>query len=263
MESIRQRVGQGWSGCSPSLIDHIYTTHPEKLIVENNVWGSSDHNLIGFKRKNGSVVENERMVQKRVFKNFKVDHFQKDVSEEQWNDILKEEDIDICVDLFNSRLCRILDIHCPVKKIQLRQNYTPWITPEIKEAQTELKWKKIKAQRSKNKDDQEDVQRDAKFIRSLFRKAEEDWRKIEAQKHESRPGMTYKQVKDQVGWSGGKQPRQLRDNQGKISNSPKKNANIMNNFYIQKVKTIRKNMVNTPVNEKRLDKLVEGKNTKP
>ena len=54
---------------SPSLIDHVYSTSPERLQVENFPWGASDHNLVGIRRKNGAAVDRPRMMKKRVFHN--------------------------------------------------------------------------------------------------------------------------------------------------------------------------------------------------
>ena len=127
------------STCSPSLIDHVYSTHPEHTKTENLPWGTSDHNLIGVKRENGIVVEKERIIRKRVFKDFNRMSFNRDLEFTDWLELLNINDIDACVEQFDSKLLRVLEKHCPIRKIQVRKNYTPWYNEEIKAVKTSLK----------------------------------------------------------------------------------------------------------------------------
>ena len=247
------------STCSPSLIDHVYSTHPEHTKTENVPWGSSDHNLIGVKRKNGLVVEKERMIRKRVFKDFNRMSFNTDLENTNWLELLNMNDIDACVEQFDSKFLRVLEKHCPIRKIQVRKNYTPWYNDEIKDVKASLKWKKVKAQRSCDKKDAKEAEMEAKKLKTLLRRAEEKWKEKQARNGESVPGMSYKQLKEWVGWGGTKQPRQLRDKDGKISSSPVKNANIMNDFYIEKVKKIREDMKDEEFDESRLKHIMSGK----
>ena len=70
---------------------------------------------------------------------------------------------------------------------------------------------------------------------------EDVWRKKMAGRGFGNPRMTWGQVKEWAGWKGDKTPRQLKDDQGQITNSPKKMANILSNYYSDKIKKIRKN----------------------
>ena len=61
------------------------------------------------------------------------------------------------------------------------------------------------------------------------------------------------------GWNGDGAPKQLRDKEGKIVNSPKQIANIMANFYKEKVLNIRKNQTYSGCPLKSVKRLMKNK----
>ena len=142
---------------SPSLIDHVYSTSPERLEVENFPWGTSDHNLVGIRRKNGAAVDRPRMMKKRVFHNFSQEEFRKEVGKEDWDEIVEIEDLNEAAEKFNSKLGGILDKLCPLKLIQIRKNYTPWKDEKIKGAEAVLNIAKAVANKSEAIDDRRRV----------------------------------------------------------------------------------------------------------
>ena len=176
---------------NPSLIDHVYTNEPAKVEVENVRYGTSDHNLIGIRRKNGATVTRPRMMLKRVFKNFKLTNFLRDISEEDWEQITQIEDLDDCVEEFERKFVSILDQHCPVKRIQIRKHYTPWLDNRIKMKQAELSITKKVAERSGAVDDQRRVHRTSKEVKRMLKDAENKWMTDQANKHESDPIMSW------------------------------------------------------------------------
>ena len=58
------------------------------------------------------------------------------------------------------------------------------------------------------------------------------------------PRMTWGQLKEWVGWRGNKSLRKLVDGQGQITRNPNKMANILANYYGNKVKKIREKLGN-------------------
>ena len=95
-----------------------------------------------------AVVSKPRIVRKRVFKKFRTSHFLEDVAQVDWESLLAIEDVNVCQELFDKTLKEILDFHCPVKRIQIRRNYTPWLTDELKTKQAELQLAKPFSSRS-------------------------------------------------------------------------------------------------------------------
>ena len=120
------------------MIDHVYSSHPEKFEVINICWGTSDHNLVGLRRKGGNTEEKPRVMRKRVFKDFSHQAFRGELEKENW-DLLKEiDDLDEAAKSFQDKLVHILDKLCPIKNIQICHNYTPWLNESIREAEVRL-----------------------------------------------------------------------------------------------------------------------------
>ena len=88
------------------------------------------------------------------------------------------------------------------------------------------------------------MDRKANNLRRKIRGSEEIWRKKEAAEMKNDGAKTWKNVKSWIGWKVTNQPEQLKDakNGGKMSCSPKRNCTIMNDFYTEKVKTIKDKM---------------------
>ena len=227
------------SGSKPSLIDHVYSSSPEKVEVENVSYGSSDHNMIGIRRKNGAIIDKPRTVKKRVFGNFRNEDYHKKLAGTDWDEITNVGNVDEAANLFNSKLVQILDELCPIKLIQIRKNYTPWQSSEILLTESRLQLAREVAKRSGTADDQSRVHKIAGELRKKYLVAEEKWRMDQIRKNEKNPRMSWRQLKDWVGWTGGGSPKQLRASCGKIENSPKAVAGIMSKFYIDKVRRIR------------------------
>ena len=225
---------------SPSLIDHVYSTSPERLEVENVPFGTSDHNLVGIRRKNGAAVDRPRMMKKRVFHNFSQEEFRKEVEKEDWDKIVEIVDLNEAAEKFNSKLGGILDKLCPLKLIQIRKNYTPWKDEKIKRAEAVLNIAKAVANKSEAIDDRRRVHQIGADVKRMYRAAEENWRKKRVEKHSRNPRKSWRQLKEWIGWTGGGAPKQLIYADGSITNSPKKIADMMVNYYSQKVKNIQK-----------------------
>ena len=77
-----------------------------------------------------------------------------DISQVDWGCLLQVTDVNQCQEMFDGILQELLDFHCPVKKIQVRRNYTPWMTAEIREEMAKLQVAKLVASRSLAVDDQ-------------------------------------------------------------------------------------------------------------
>ena len=111
----------------------MYTNKPDKLsniAVHRN--GGSDHSVICFTRYAKSLKKNVRYIRKRSFKNFDVEGFKREVSEMRWFDVYSCQDVNIAVHLLTSKLSTALDKYAPVKTIQVRSRYAPWLSDRSK-----------------------------------------------------------------------------------------------------------------------------------
>ena len=232
------------SSCEPSLIDHIYMTRPElgTSLVHN--WGTSDHRVIELKKKTKGFIPQATRLRKRVFKNFSRNKFIEDVKNiKWWKKVYSEEDPDKATENWEEEFCKVLDKHCPVKAIETKKNYTPWMTKELQEKSKSLQDKRKSLKDNWNKEEEKAIAAEAKILKQMLQNAEEKWKNEESRKMRKDEAKSWKRIKSWLGWKNTSQPEQLRNPEnGKISLSAKENCKIMNNFYLNKVKEIKENM---------------------
>ena len=76
-------------------------------------------------------------IRKRCFKHFEEVGFKKEISEIKWFDVYNTSDVDTAERLLTERITRVLDKFAPVKTIQVKPSYAPWLTDQVKEAMTQ------------------------------------------------------------------------------------------------------------------------------
>ena len=84
--------------------------------------------LISATRLTKKLVSKPRLIKKRCFKNFCENTFIKAVRKINFLDIYLTEDVEEAVDKLTKGITEILDIMAPVKIIQVRNNYLPWMS---------------------------------------------------------------------------------------------------------------------------------------
>ena len=100
--------------------------------------GQSDHLGIMINKYTKELRRAVRTTRKRVYKNFVANDFLNDIKKAKedgrFNEIFETDDIEVAGDVFTSVFKEILDIHAPIKVIQNRKNYVPYISKELKAA---------------------------------------------------------------------------------------------------------------------------------
>ena len=120
-------------GQHPTGLDHFYTNQPTKLsVVETQFWGGSDHKLICATRHSKAFKRCARYVQKRCYKHFVLWEFLAELSKISWWDLYKCEEVDVAVDFFSNKFLSVVDQFAPIRSIQTRTKYAPWLTHETK-----------------------------------------------------------------------------------------------------------------------------------
>ena len=153
-----------WPGQVAAGLDHYYTNRPDKISqVSTQYCGGSDHMLIFATRYSRAIKTQPRYVRKRSFKNFNFQEFVAAVQEIQWLDLYLSEDVNAAVQILSSKLTFILDTMAPMRTIQVRVKYAPWLTKTTvdlmrerdqqqrvaSETHTDEDWKKFKALRNR------------------------------------------------------------------------------------------------------------------
>ena len=93
--------------------------------------GGSDHKLFGATQYAASIKRNVRYVTKRCFKHFKKE-FISAVRKINWWCIYECEDVDKALEILNQNSTAILDQMAPIRTIQIRENYAPWLSTETR-----------------------------------------------------------------------------------------------------------------------------------
>ena len=125
---------RSWPGQEDSGLDHVYTNNPTKLSQVLTIYqGGSDHKLLFVSRLSKPIRKSARFIRKRVFKDFDVQTFRKEVSMIKWWNVYSCDCVDTAVGRLCSNLNLILDKLAPLKKIQVHSNYAPWLSKESKD----------------------------------------------------------------------------------------------------------------------------------
>ena len=123
-------------GQPKSGLDHLYSNRPDKLsTVQTFITGLSDHKLIKVTRFSRSFRQNPRYIKKRVFKDFDDDLFKEKINSSNLDDILSCTDVNVATELLTCKISKVLDEMAPVKTIQTRTNYVPWLSDDTKKLQ--------------------------------------------------------------------------------------------------------------------------------
>ena len=90
--------------------------------------------MVYVTRYSKSINRNVRYVKKRIFKNFSKEEFMADIKRiKWWPGVYSCANASVAADNLNQELSKVLDKWAPIRKVQIRQNYRPWISKETKD----------------------------------------------------------------------------------------------------------------------------------
>ena len=153
-------------------------------------------------------------------------------------DVYMCEDASQAAKILTNKLNTVLDRMAPVKKIQVRQNYAPWVTEECKSEMAARDAAQARAVNSGQDADWEAFRAVRNNVTRMVRKQKENWRKEKMAGCQANSSSCWKNILGWLGWSSSGSPTMLYHGH-RVETSPNKMANIMNNFYIKKVADIR------------------------
>ena len=88
--------------------------------------------LIFATRYSKQIKSTPRYVRKQSYKNFDPFEFSLAVKGIQWMDLYMCQDVNMAVKLMSSKLTFILDTMAPMRTIQIRKKYVPWLSTVTK-----------------------------------------------------------------------------------------------------------------------------------
>ena len=100
---------------------------------------------------------NPRTIKKQIYKNFNEISFINDIKQSKVNGdfapVHQATNIEDAGEAFNNAFLKTFDLHAPIKVIQNRSNYVPYVTNELKELMAERDRLKLSASKSGDNQD--------------------------------------------------------------------------------------------------------------
>ena len=258
---------------SLSCIDHIYTNCKFKCSSPSvTSFGNSDHDIISFVRLSKVPHEPARTIRKRSYKNFDKTLFLEELSKVDWLDVLTCPDLDTAVSSFTSKFRYILNKHAPWTQFQQRKGFSPWITQETKDLIKQREDWKSKAKElatlnrggypsSEEIEAWENHRMLRNKINNLKKNDEHKYKKNKTEESVENPSSMWGTVKGFMGWKSAGCPSQIVKN-NILYRKAKDVAKHMNEYFIEKVATIKESFENLPVNLDWCRRAMRGKNCK-
>ena len=235
-----------------SCLDHVYCNAKYKCSNPNVVpFGASDHDLVTYTRYSKEPPVPARTIRKRSYKEFIPSNFIADLSEVDWADVYTCTDVDLAVDIFTRKFRQVLNVHAPWVIFQQRKHFTPWITDETKDLMVQRDLWKQKAKDlalispGTASDEEKKAWTEYKSYRNKINNKkgfdELQYKKNKFEENANSPDKSWKCAKNFMKWKSTGTPAQI-EIDGNLVTKASLIAMHMNDFFINKVRTIRRSM---------------------
>ena len=239
-----------------SCIDHVYCNSKfrcSKVTVTS--FGNSDHDMIGYVRYSKEPPSPARSIRKRSYKTFNKEKYLEDLSRVDWTPVYCCQEVDAATNVFTRMFCNVLNVHAPWIQFQQRKKFCPWLTEETKNL---MKQRDIWKQRAKelallggiaSLDQQQAWEEFKKYRNKINNRKKTEEKVYKSEKFEENLDSvqkTWQTAKLFMNWKSCGSPHQLEvDN--RLVTKASSIAALMNTFFIDKVKNIRRIMMNLPI----------------
>ena len=139
--------------------------------------------------------------------------------------------------MFTSGQTRVLDVYAPIKTIQNRNNYAPYLQETTKSMMQSRNEAQRRAARSGSQEDWREYRRLRNKCVDSQRTDKKNWEKRKLNGKENSPSQLWKSVKAIIGWGSTGPPTKLY-HKGEYVCSPAGLATTMNKFFIEKVNNL-------------------------
>ena len=235
---------RAWPGQPQAGLDHLYSNKPDKLSsVYTEFTGGSDHKLIKVTRFSKSLKRTARYVRKRCYKEFSEAAFCSAVKQISWWDLYACDDASQAACILTSKLTNILDTMAPVRRIQIRTKYAPWLSAESKSWIKERDAAQSKSALSGDIDDWRKYKNIRNTTTARLRAEKSSWEKLKLDNTKHDCSSLWNNVKNWLNWSNSGPPSQL-FHDGMLINSPARLAGTMNMFFLDKVRELQERIPN-------------------
>ena len=210
-----------------------------------------------------------RTIRKRSYKNFDLNKYKDDLAQVDWTEVLSCNDLDLATDIFTRKLRWILNVHAPWIIFQQRKSFIPWLTARTKELMKDRDQLKQKARDLALRDHGRQVSEEQKTAWNDFKKLRNkvnNKKKQDEKVYKSEkiveamdsPAKVWSTAKKFMGWKSTGTPHQLEVGT-KLETKASIIAQIMNNFFVDKVQNTIRRLRNLPENFEECRRIMTGK----
>ena len=115
-----------------SPVDHYLTNNPDLYMVSGICpFSESDHDVIFAARKKDKIKSEKSWILARKYKDLDNNALKRDVENHNWDNVLKNRDVNSAWDNFVFEFNSILDTHAPWKWMCFEDNLPVWATREL------------------------------------------------------------------------------------------------------------------------------------
>ena len=126
----------------------------------------------------------------------------------------------------------------PIRTNQVREKYAPWLSDKTKQLLQERNSAQAAAALSRDPDDWRLYKNLRNSATAKMKIEKKGWEKKKLSSSENNPTVLWKNVKSWLSWGNSGPPTQL-FHEGRLVNSPAGLAGTMNNFFINKVSSLK------------------------
>jgi hypothetical protein len=121
---------------SKSLLDHIYVSDHNSVKNSGVIYsGVSDHDIVfvscGKIKINTNHANHHKYKVGRNYTNLDDESFLNEMYSVNWDSIYTCNDVNVCIDRFETLFRSVADRHAPIKRKRVRQNQSPWLSADI------------------------------------------------------------------------------------------------------------------------------------
>ena len=142
------------------------------------------------------------------------------------------------VELLSSKLTNLLDKYAPIRKIQIRSQYAPWLTEQSKVLMRERDDAQKQAASSKCPEDWRVYKSLRNTINNRLRTEKKSWQSKQFDEKGNDPSKLWRSIKSWLQWKTTGPPTQLFHG-GQLINTPSGLAETMNTFFTAKTRSLR------------------------
>ena len=148
-------------------------------------------------------------------------------------DVYSANDVNVAVELLTTKLNAALDRHAPVRTIQVRSQYAPWLSYHTKLVMRQRDLAQHAATISQKNDQWREYKNLRNTATSCMRKDRASWEKNQIGNLQNSTTDLWRNVKGWMGWKNSGPPTQL-FYKGEMVSTPQGLANSMNSFLNEK-----------------------------